>query len=74
MMSLLGSNLFLFNEGYIWPGETLIGLFLALHKESKNTKLTNLTLEDTKAIENNLPFYIEAIILVSLVILEFYKE
>ncbi len=39
------------------PVENFAGLYMALHKESTNTKLTAA---DTKAIENNLPIYVES--------------
>ncbi len=40
-----------------WPVKNLAGLYLALHKESTNNKLTAA---DSKAIENNLPIYVES--------------
>ncbi len=40
-----------------WPVKNFVGLYMALHKESTNTKLTAA---DTKAIENNLPIYVES--------------
>jgi hypothetical protein len=40
-----------------WPLNKFTGLYMALHKESTSTKLTAA---DTKAIEFNLPIYIES--------------
>ena len=40
-----------------WPVRNFAALYLALHKESTNTKLTSA---DSKAIDNNLPIYIES--------------
>ncbi len=40
-----------------WPVKNFAALYLALYKESTNTKLTAA---DSKAINNNLPIYIES--------------
>ncbi len=40
-----------------WPVKKLAALYLALYKESTNNKLTAA---DSKAIDNNLPIYIES--------------
>ncbi len=40
-----------------WPVKNFAALYLALYKESTNTKLTAA---DSKAIDNNLPIYVES--------------
>jgi hypothetical protein len=55
-----------------WPVKNFAALYLALYKESTNTKLTAA---DSKAIDNNLPIYISrAIFPIPMVILELCKE